>query len=91
MTIQNGTAHVENGSTVKSEVPSAPAPHLPPEYVEAHALPEEQRSSSKFTGPGSGYTEDGRAEERRLHSNGKNGLTDNPGRTIYSQHRQSNP
>lgn len=88
-TAQNGTAHVENGSAVISETPSAPAPHLPPEYVEAHALPEQQRSSSKFTGD-SGHTEDGRADGRLL-SNGKRSMSDNPGRTIYSQHRQSNP
>ena len=61
----------------------APAPRIPSGYVEAH--------QQYLMQPPAGREDDGGDErERRMAANGKSSFTDNPGRTIYSQQRQSN-
>ncbi len=76
-----------DGSRSASQTPSAPAPHLPPEYVEANAAVSANREQAWTSIRGSG---NGLLGSRPLMFNGRNGITDNPGRTIYSQQRQPN-
>ncbi|KAK7690014.1 hypothetical protein QCA50_006656 [Cerrena zonata] len=74
--------------------PSAAASSMPPPSITGGSPPSEGlingRSWSpiqaQFTGPASGYVEESRGSF--IGRNGANGMSANPGRTIYSTHRQ---
>ncbi|KAI9058327.1 hypothetical protein FKP32DRAFT_1597411 [Trametes sanguinea] len=71
---QNGAHPVANGRSASSASM----------HQDLHASPGSGiGSTGQFTGPASGYLDDG----SRLSANGRSSITDNPGRTIYSQQR----
>ncbi|KAH9950537.1 hypothetical protein B0H21DRAFT_497045 [Amylocystis lapponica] len=68
--------------------PAAPLSHHAADPLGHHLDPlraDERWSPARYTGPASGYLED-----HRMIFSGRNGMTDNPGRTIYSQQRPPN-
>ncbi|KAI0372125.1 hypothetical protein BV20DRAFT_964213 [Pilatotrama ljubarskyi] len=82
-------AYQNGGTSASANGRSAPSASM---HQDVHASPgavaqPESWASGQFTGPASGYLEDG----NRLSFNGRNGMTDNPGRTIYSQQRPPQP
>ncbi|KAI0354936.1 hypothetical protein OH77DRAFT_1425537 [Trametes cingulata] len=82
----SGHAAYQNGaSSVSANGRSARSASM---HQDVHASPSsavqpESWTSGQFTGPASGYLEDG----NRLSFSGRSSMSDNPGRTIYSQQR----